>query len=181
MAREQSGRANEPTTGPTERVKAEREQFVAETTVEVVAVKNPNFLLGPDYRPTVTFPDGSHLQFDERTPRQEIQAAIEEAAAVAHPISERSDGEGANKDLKIEEAAVWEAVLFIDGERRSLADILSWEFHFPIRDVIARLDELAAEGWTVAHVSEDRGVYTSKLAANISAPVAARYLLVRDG
>lgn len=161
-------------------VEAEREKFVAEASLEIVTVGNPNFLQADHRKPTVTLPDGSHLQFEEGTPEEKILSHMRVAAERAHPAPDSGDGEFAGPGPGLEKVDVWEASLFLDGERRALPDIGSWEFFFPIEAVITQLEELAKEGWAIAHVSEDRGVYSSKLASSISAPVATRYLLVRE-
>jgi hypothetical protein len=47
----------------------------------------------------------------------------------------------------------------------------------PLNAIIAVLDELAGSGWTVRHVSEDRGIDDN---ANVSFVTEARYLLSRN-
>jgi hypothetical protein len=162
------------------KVEAEREKFVAEASLEIVTVGNPNFLQTDYRKPMVTFPDGSHLQFEEGTPKEKILSHLRVAAERAHPAPDSGEGEFAGPGPELEKVNVWEASLFLEGERQALPDIGSWEYFFPIQAVVTQLEGLAEEGWAIAHVSEDRGVYSSKLASSVSAPVATRYLLVRE-
>jgi hypothetical protein len=47
----------------------------------------------------------------------------------------------------------------------------------PLKAIIDVLDALARSGWTVRHVSEDRGIDNN---ANVSFVTEARYLLSRS-
>lgn len=154
-----------------------REEFVAETDLEIVSVHNPNPFQVDYQKPTITFPDGSKMQFEEGTSENRIRAAIEEAAWEAHP--DPNPGEVSGSRPEAESLQVWERELLADGERRSFPDISSWDHFFPMSGVVETLDELSREGWSVLSASEDRGLYRSDLAENVSAPLTVRYLLVR--
>jgi len=151
-----------------------RKEFIAGTELSVVSVRNPN-PFQVDYRkPTLTFPDGFTQQFEEGTSKKEIEQAVDAAAAEAYPdlasIQEQESPE-------LEDRPVWERELITGGERQSFPETSSWNHAFPMEDVAKTLDELAREGWTVLQASEDRGLYESELAKNMSAPVCVRYLL----
>lgn len=172
---EKWGRESEATSAEKlKQIEREREDFLLATKVKIVSVHNPN-PFQVDYRkPTVTFPDGSTMQFEEGVREEQIQKAIEGAAREAHP-DPAPRSRPAREDLP-----VWEREFLADGSRRSLPDISSWDHAFPMADVIETLDELAREGWVVLNASEDRGLYSSTLAENTSAPLRVRYLLARD-
>lgn len=157
-----------------EQVEREREEFLAAAELEIVSVHNPNPFQAEYRKPTVTFPDGSTIQFEESAPEERIQEAMKEAAREAHPDPDRR-GRPVQESLP-----VWEREILAGESRRSLPDILSWDYSFPMADVIETLDELARYGWSVLNASEDRGLYSSKLAENTSAPLCVRYLLARE-
>lgn len=158
----------------------ERRRFVAATRVEIVTVESPKLFHPGFHKPTVKFPDGSEVQFEEGTPEDAIEAHIEAAALEAHPKAEQDDSPAEVETLSLEETRVWEARLLLDGERRDLPDIHTWSYFFPMESVIETLNGLAEQGWSVAHVSEDRGLYNSDQAMNMSAPIVVRYLLSRE-
>jgi phosphoglycolate phosphatase-like HAD superfamily hydrolase len=158
-----------------EEVEREREEFIAATEFKIVSVHNPNPFQVEYRKPTFTFPDGSTMQFEEGVPEEQIKEAMAEAAREAHP-------DPTSRDRPVQESVrVWEREILVGESRRSLPDIFSWDYSFPMADVIATLDELAREGWSVLSTSEDRGLYASKLADNVSAPLCVRYLLAQDG
>lgn len=154
-----------------------RAEFIGECTVEIVTVPNNEPFQADSKKPTVTFPDGEAIQFGEDTDRATIDEYIETRARNEHPDPSRGNFD---VSVEIEESAAWGAELFIGGTRRRLPDIESWSYFFPMDSVAATLNDLAGEGWSVVHVSEDRGLYTSDIVQNMSAPVAARYMLVRS-
>lgn len=158
----------------------DRRRFVAGTRIEIVAVESPK-LLHPGFRkPTARFPDGSETQFEEGTPEDAIEAHVEAEALKAYPAPGQDDPAVAEVETpSLRESRVWSAQLFLDGERRDLPDIHTWSYFFPMESVSETLNSLAEQGWSVAHVSEDRGLYGSDHAMNMSAPLVVRYLLAR--
>lgn len=157
-----------------EQVKREREEFLAATKFKIVSVHNPNPFLAEYRKPTVTFPDGSTMQFEEGVPEEQIQEAMDAAAREAHP------DQASQSRPERDSLPVWEREFLAGESRRSLPDISSWDHAFPMAEVIETLDDLAREGWSVLNASEDRGLYPSTLAENTSAPLRVRYLLARD-
>lgn len=160
----------------TEKADRERKQFEADTEIETVTVSNPNFLQTDFRKPMVRFPDGSESQFKEGTPETAIVAHIEQVALERNP---KPDPEPITAP-EIEQIPAWQAELLLDGERRGFEDILSWDYYFPMEPIAQILNTLADDGWAVTHVSEDRGLYASDLASNMSAPINVRYLLARE-
>jgi hypothetical protein len=59
-------------------------------------------------------------------------------------------------------------------------DLTYWDFGLPMEGILSVLNDLAIDGWSVAHVSEDRGVFRGQTNATDSAVTKARYLLVRN-
>lgn len=159
-------------------VREARRGFIAETKVEIVTVDNPARFQRDFEKPTVCLPDGAQIQFEQGTPKKEIDSYIKAAAREAHPDPERPNPPTGNPT--VEELNVWEAELILEGQRHNLPAIDVWSRFFPMEAVSTHLNELAADGWSVVHVSEDRGLYKSAIAANMSAPLVVRYLLARD-
>jgi hypothetical protein len=160
-------------------IRQAREKFIARTEIEIVSVRNPN-PFQVDYRkPTITFPDGSTLQFAEAAPEDEIRKAIEDAAGESHPDPAPTDLIGTPPQL--ESAKVWEREFLDNRGRLPYSDIFTWDHYFPMSEVAQTLDELAEDGWSLVNSSEDRGLFRSDLAESVSAPLTIRYLLVREG
>jgi hypothetical protein len=157
-----------------------REVFRADTKFELVTVRNSNPFQADFHKPTVIFPDGSETRFEEGTLKELIEDHIKERSLKAFPDPKPTDPRFRVEAPTVDEIRVWEAELVLGDERRSLPDIKSWSHYFPAESVAIALNDLAVDGWSVAHVSEDRGLYTSDIAMNRSAPVLARYLLVRE-
>jgi hypothetical protein len=172
------GAAADMLSGAKKKVEKAREEFIDQTQVEVILVANPNPFQVDDRKPTVTFPDGSTIQFPEETPQNAIDEEIRNAAKEAHPDPSPQDVTGASAEL--ESVRVWERELLEGGRRLPYPDILAWDHHFPMADVAQTLDELAREGWSVLEASEDRGLFCSDLAESVSAPLTVRYLLARE-
>ncbi len=55
-----------------------------------------------------------------------------------------------------------------------------WEFAAPIKQILAVLDALETQGWRVARVSEDRGLFQGSHTDNDSAVTTIRHWLVRS-
>lgn len=160
-----------------EKIRQDREEFIAETGIEIVTVDNSN-PFQVDYRkPTITFPDGATMQFPEAAPQDTIHEAIEDAAREAHP--DPAPGELAGIP-ELESVKVWEREFLDGGKRLPYPDIFTWDHYFPMSEVAQTLDELAQEGWSIVNASEDRGLYRSDLAESLSVPLTVRYLLVRE-
>jgi hypothetical protein len=157
----------------TGRARQAREEFVAEVELEIVTVHNPNPFQVDYQKPTLTFPDGSVMQFEDGVPREQIQREIDAASLVAHPDPVTEELSAGRPEL--ERRQVWRLELLTGEKRRPYPDVTSWDHSFPMADVIGTLDELSREGWTVLNASEDRGLYSSDLAE-----LRVRYLLARD-
>jgi hypothetical protein len=138
-----------------------RAKFVEDCAIEIVSVHNPKLFQVDFRKPTVTLPDGTTKQFDEGTQRQVLDEYIEKRAWSRHP-----DPSPGKSDFtpEIEDSYAWDSELFIDGARRSLPEIENWSYFYPMDSVAATLNGLAEEGWSVVHVSEDRGLYASNIA-----------------
>ena len=62
--------------------------------------------------------------------------------------------------ITVSEATGWRAALALGGAQEEF-DLGAREssYGLPAPQIAAKLDALAADGWEVLHVSEDRGVY----------------------
>jgi len=120
--------------------------------------------------------DGTYLGDPSEKDFREI---VEEAALKRFP-EPTPWGLASEIDGGVEKIVVWAASLFVNGEETRLPAFSTWEFGLPIQSVLGVLNELAAEGWAVTHVSEDRGIYGGTTNRTDSATTRARYLLMRD-
>jgi hypothetical protein len=154
----------------------EREAFIAGCTVQEERIKQPG-LLNPDLiRKWVVTPDGKILGDAPVSGREKV---IAEAAEEKFP--EPTVGSLLNSLAGgVEKIVVWAASLYLDGQPKELPAFSTWSFGLPIEDVLRVLNEIAAEGWYVVQVSEDRGIYAGETNQTASAVTTARYLLARD-
>ncbi len=81
--------------------------------------------------------------------------------------------------VQIAEMQTWIGRFFNGTENLPLdMGLPASQFGFPIREVLSCLDRLAADGWHVVHVSEDRGLrYPDGDATHESGVTTVRYLL----
>ena len=86
----------------------------------------------------------------------------------------------ADSKTTVTETVVWSVGLYLNGSYSRLPAFDSWSFSFPVEGVLHLLNELAADGWAVAQVSEDRGLVRSQTNPTDSVVTTARYLLVRE-
>lgn len=154
----------------------ERQAFIAGCELRERRIKQPG-LLNPDLLVNeVHDPNGNRLG---DTGRENFDDLVEKAALARFP--EPSLGSVAQAtDGGTEKVVVWAAGLYLDGKHRALPVIAHWTFGLPIEGVLKILNELAAEGWSVAHVSEDRGLYAGNTNQTDSWVTKARYLLARS-
>lgn len=129
----------------------------------------------------VTLPDGTIEQFDrgkggEQISRQ-FRSATPPPAALDDPSS--SFTQWRNRITR-SEVRTWRADLYVDGTATPLDIDTSqgWKYGLPIEEILRILNDLADKGWTVLHVSEDRGLYTGEDAQNDAYVTRARYMLV---
>ncbi len=152
-----------------------REAFCEECTTQVRRVKQQG-LLNPDRFVTdIHGPDGTVIARDVGDDEEDRIASLAQAS-FPDPTEKLPHDELGH----VAERVVWRASLFIDGERKDLPAVDSWAYGLPIESVLGVLNELAAEGWSVVQVSEDRGIYAGVTNNTDSAVTKARYLLVRE-
>ncbi len=80
----------------------------------------------------------------------------------------------------VTETVVWAVGLYLEGKYERLPAFEDWAFGLPIKDLLVVLNDLVQQGWSVAHVSEDRGLYAGTTNNTDSSVTTARYLLVRE-
>jgi hypothetical protein len=154
-----------------------REAFCESCTTNVRRVKQQG-LLNPDRFVTdIHDPDGKVIAQD--VPDDELADRIANVARTRYPDPTRENLPNGERG-HIADRVVWQASLFIDGERKDLPAFDRWTYGLPIEDVLGVLNELAAEGWSVVQTSEDRGIYAGVTNTTDSAVTKARYLLVRE-
>lgn len=158
------------------KVAAERREFIEGCKVEEERIKQPG-LLSPDLiKKKALGPQGENLGDPTQ---QEFAAIVEQAASKRFPeptalgLSNSLDGE-------VEKIVVWAASLYLGDEPEQLPAFPSWDFGLPIEGVLEVLNRIAADGWRVVHVSEDRGVYAGITNRTDASVTKARYLLARD-
>jgi len=73
----------------------------------------------------------------------------------------------------------WRAELFVDGASLAIATPpdVDGAWGLPVDWVLAELEALERQGWTVLHVSEDRGIYAGRDCPEEALPTRVRYLL----
>lgn len=163
-----------------EKAKAEvaekRREFAEGCRLEVERIKQPGLLSADEIRRTVFTSGGESLGYSTE---QAYDAVVQKAALERFPeptpnslFDSLSGG--------VEKIVVWAASLYLDGEPKQLPAFSSWEFGLPIESVLGVLNEIAADGWRVVHVSEDRGVYSGITNQTAAGVTKARYLLARD-
>jgi hypothetical protein len=159
-----------------QKAEEERQAFVADCAVEEERIKQPG-LLNPDLvRKKVVGPGGEYLGDPSKKGREEI---IAEAARERFP--EPTTGGLVNSlEGGVEKVVVWAPSLYLDEGPKELPAFHTWKFGLPIEDVMRVLNEIAAEGWYVVQVSEDRGIYSGETNQTASAVTTARYLLAKD-
>ncbi|GAB3186853.1 hypothetical protein FHX75_111294 [Micromonospora palomenae] len=131
----------------------------------------------------ITLPNGQR----ETVERMRVDEAIKEAFTKLHPKPTPVDEE-LNKAYRqwetkasVNNVRSWSAGFVEDG-RESEVDIgmpTAWSCGLPAKEIVQQLDLLAADGWKLVHVSEDRGIYRGADASTDSSPTTVRYMLQR--
>jgi hypothetical protein len=132
----------------------------------------------------VRFPDGTQGVVDPAVVHDYI--AEEFRARNPHPTVAAQFADWRDT-VQIAELRTWVGWLFNGAEHRPVdMGLPPSQFGYPIREVIGCLDRLAADGWQVVHVSEDRtahldsrGAYPDGDGTPESAVTTVRYLLSR--
>jgi hypothetical protein len=158
-----------------QKAQEEREAFTAGCEMKERRIKQPG-LLNPDLVvKEVHGPEGRLLG---NADNEDFDDLAEKVALERFPepnlgnVAQATNG-GAEK------VVVWAAGLYLDGEYKALPAFQYWTFGLPIEAVLKVLNELAAAGWSVVHVSEDRGLYAGVTNQTDSWVTKARYLLAR--
>lgn len=127
----------------------------------------------------ITFPDGTDGVVDPAVAHdyitEEFQARFPQPTAPAQFADWR-------ETVQIAELRTWAGWLYQAGERMPVdIGLPVAEFGYPVREVLGCLDRLAADGWQIVHVSEDRGAHHAPDGELIgeNGVGTARYLLGR--
>lgn len=126
----------------------------------------------------VRFPDGT----ESVAPPESVKDYIAEEFRSEHPPPTVAAQFADWRDtVQIGEIRTWIGRLFNGTENLPLdMGLPASQFGYPIREVLGCLDQLAADGWQVVHVSEDRGLgYPEGDAAHEPGVTTVRYLLSR--
>jgi len=80
-----------------------------------------------------------------------------------------------------DERGWWTAYFGVEQPAEAQGDFWTeWSYGFPIERTLVVLAALAADGWRVARVSEDRGLYKGDDATSDSSVTTTRHWLTRD-
>ncbi len=154
----------------------QRRDFVAGCRVEEERTKQPGLLAADLIHKKVVDAEGAYLGDPTGKDFDEI---VEEAAKERFP-EPTAWGLDSSLDGEVEKIVVWATSLYLDGDPKPLPAFFTWQFGLPIENVLRVLNEIAAEGWYVVQVSEDRGIYAGETNRTAAAVTTARYLLARD-
>jgi hypothetical protein len=166
-----------------DQAREKRQEYIAGCQVREKQTPQPGWMSRPLVQEEVVGPDGRTLYLTE-TLGEDHSERIASAAEKAFPDPEWLDvakehGGGPNEAIR--QIVVWAAGLYLGNEYKRLPAFRYWDFGLPMESILAVLNDLAVEGWSVAHVSEDRGVFRGVTNQTDSAVTTARYLLARDG
>ena len=153
-----------------------REAFIEDCTWTEEKIKLPGVLTPDRVVRHVLDPDGEVIGDPDVVAFDEI---VEKVALERFPEPNVLSVAGKSAG-GVEKRVIWTVGLYVDGEFKHLPPLPSWSFGLPIEGVLEILNELAKEGWSVSHVSEDRGVYRGATNQTDSAITTARYLLVHN-
>jgi hypothetical protein len=132
-------------------------------------------------RDRITYDNGETSEIETGTGREVARRYLQQRHPP--PTREATDFESWLKALPKEDLRAWEAHVYMPGEVKELDfdyEVENWHYGVPITFVLRALDDLAATGWTILHVSEDQGLYAGADAADEAYPARIRYLLTRD-
>jgi hypothetical protein len=126
----------------------------------------------------IRFPDGSERVAPPETAKEYVE---EEFRAENPPPTVAAQFADWRDTVHIAELRTWIARLFNGTENVPLdMGLPRTQFGYPIMEVLSCLDRLAADGWHVVHVSEDRGLpYQEGDPASEPGVSVVRYLLSR--
>jgi hypothetical protein len=123
----------------------------------------------------ITFPDGTDGVADPEVAHdyitEEFRARFPQPTAPAQFADWR-------ETVQIGDLYTWAGWLYQGGERMPVdIGLPAAEFGYPIREVLACLDRLAADGWRIVHVSEDRAGHPPDSDGHEPGVSTVRYLL----
>lgn len=130
----------------------------------------------------ISYPDGTSRLVGSTADLDQLVADAFEAhhRSSAPPAPAPVDEEALfgrwRSQVRVSTQTRWGLMLLTGADRQGLDD--EYAANYPHQRVLAQLDELATQGWTLVQVSEDRALDSGD--ANRTAVVAARYLLRRD-
>ncbi len=159
-----------------QQVEADRKEFTEGCTVHERKIKEPGLLTPDRIIKEVHDADGKPVG---NLAEREFDSVVEEAAHARFPdpnLENLPRGDNAG----VRQIVIWAVGLYLNGEYKRLPGFTTWNFGFPIDGALEVLNQLATEGWHVAHVSEDRGLYKGLTNQTDSSVTTARYLLARS-
>ncbi len=133
----------------------------------------------------LTFPDGSTRE----GPTADISTMLEEECVRLYGEEPYVPTQEQDYDTWLVETGavgieqrVWVGIVIEpDGSEREFEEGLEeWRFGAPLAGINGELNRLAAAGWVVVSVSEDKGLYLGSDSRDESYPARIRYLLGRD-
>jgi hypothetical protein len=133
----------------------------------------------------LTFPDGS----TKEGPTAEVPTMLYEQCVQLHGDEPHVPTQDEDYETWLAETGavgieqrVWIGIeIEPDGSEREFEDGLEdWRFGAPLAGINHELNRLAADGWVVVSVSEDKGLYLGSDSRDESYPARIRYLLGRE-
>jgi hypothetical protein len=159
-----------------QKVSEERKAFSEGCRVHERKIKEPGLLTPDRIIRELHDADGSSLG---NVAQGGFDAAVEAAALKKFPEPHAGNLPYGDR-VGNQQVVVWAVGLYLDGKYKRLPAFTNWTFGFPIDGALEILNQLTAEGWSVAHVSEDRGIYKGQTNQTDSAVTKTRYLLTRN-
>jgi hypothetical protein len=156
-------------------IRDSRAKFCSECTIHERRDKQEGFRKPDHVYHEICDPDGRVLG----RVVSDASAQIEKYAADLYPDPTPQSVAG-DEEAKVIEKVMWAAATYLGGQYKRLPAFEDWTFGLPLEKILSVLNDLASDGWSVAQVSEDRGIYAGTTNATDSAVTKARYLLVRE-
>lgn len=133
----------------------------------------------------ITYPNGKRVTVERHRADDAITTEFTELYPRPLPTENRLNVAYGDwvKGTSSKNVRSWTAGL-VEGDRETEIEIgvpQTWPCGMPAREIVQQLDVLAADGWKLINVSEDRGIYRGEDARTDSSPTTIRYLLQRAG
>jgi len=125
----------------------------------------------------VTLTDGTLREFALGTAATEIEK--EYRRLYTPPLLQGEDYASWRRGVTVQPIRTWAGSLYLDGDRQDLNfDPGSYLGGIPLQAILYELNLLSEQGWTVIHVSEDKGLFVGDDTDNDAYVTRVRYMLL---